>query len=184
MSNTWVTSDHHFGHANILKFVGQDGKPFRHDTDVHAMDEALVDAWNSVVKPEDTVYHLGDVAFANNLHYVSQLNGLKHLALGNHDRFRMTEYYAVGFLSVRGSFKRNRNILMSHFPIHISSIPRGAIQIHGHIHEKPSPKGPYFNVSVERNAYRPFNLDEILKWQDDYLAGLEMDSFLREMGSS
>jgi calcineurin-like phosphoesterase family protein len=79
----WFTSDTHFGHANIIKYCE---RPFR-DTD--HMDAVIVDNWNSIVSPEDTVYHLGDVALGTidkSLANVGRLNGYKILVIGNHDR--------------------------------------------------------------------------------------------------
>ena len=53
------TSDSHYFHNNILKYCN---RPFG---SVEAMNEALVANWNSVVKPDDHVYHLGDFCFGN-----------------------------------------------------------------------------------------------------------------------
>ena len=79
---TWFTSDHHFGHANIIKYSE---RPFN---SVAHMNAAMVGAWNGVVAVDDTVYYLGD--FAMQPHLVSeilpQLNGTKILIAGNHDR--------------------------------------------------------------------------------------------------
>ena len=50
----WVTSDTHFGHANIIKYCN---RPF---PDPAIMDKAIIDRHNEVVKPEDTVIHIGD----------------------------------------------------------------------------------------------------------------------------
>jgi len=53
------------------------------------MDETIIENWNSVVKPEDTVYHLGDIALgpiSESLAKVARLNGHKIAILGNHDR--------------------------------------------------------------------------------------------------
>ena len=63
MSNIWVISDTHFRHSNILNFIDHNtGKLVRPMfTDVDAMDEHIIERWNSVVKTGDTVYHLGDV---------------------------------------------------------------------------------------------------------------------------
>ena len=57
----YVTSDIHFGHNNIC---GPEGfvdtrKHFKSTAD---MNEAIIEAWNSVVTVEDTVYHLGDLS--------------------------------------------------------------------------------------------------------------------------
>lgn len=79
----FFTSDTHFGHANIIKYCD---RPFK-DTD--HMDEAIIERWNETVSPEDTVYHLGDIALgtiADSLPKVARLNGYKIAVLGNHDR--------------------------------------------------------------------------------------------------
>ena len=54
--HTFFTSDTHFGHENIIKYCN---RPF---TSTEEMDKALISNWNKVVKPEDTVFHLGDFA--------------------------------------------------------------------------------------------------------------------------
>ena len=84
------TSDWHFGHVNILKYCE------RHryldmpaDGDVTAMNEALVQCWNSQVAYGDVVYVLGDMCMgkvAETLSYVTRLNGSLKLIPGNHDR--------------------------------------------------------------------------------------------------
>ena len=57
------------------------------------MNEALIDNWNSVVKKNDKVYHLGDVAFGkHNLHYLDRCNGNKVLIMGNHDTYDVLEF--------------------------------------------------------------------------------------------
>ena len=71
--NVWVTSDHHFGHSNIIKFCK---RPFESADD---MDQAMIDAWNSVVSPHDVVFHLGDFTLSGlpeAREYFSKLNGV------------------------------------------------------------------------------------------------------------
>lgn len=80
---TWFTSDTHFGHKNILEYCN---RPFR---DVTHMNNAIVGMWNELVAPDDTVWHLGDVALGKldeSLEAVSRLNGNIFLVPGNHDR--------------------------------------------------------------------------------------------------
>lgn len=85
--STFISSDHHFGHRNISRLAG---RPFP-DTDdgVIEMNEALIEAWNSVVGSDDTVMVLGDFAMGrvdHSLPVLDRLNGTKHLIYGNHDK--------------------------------------------------------------------------------------------------
>lgn len=128
----FFTSDTHFGHKNIIKYAD---RPFK---DVTHMNEMLVHYWNEVVHPEDTVYHLGDVALGpirESLGYIHRLNGKKILVTGNHDRnFHLgkrsaglepfewdEEYRQAGFHAVYPNvalwgFDGLPTINLSHFP--------------------------------------------------------------------
>ena len=80
MPNVFVTSDTHFGHANILTFLKSDGTKLRPWDAVEEMDAALIKNWNDVVKPHDKIYHLGDIAInKKSLDVLAQLNGDKFL---------------------------------------------------------------------------------------------------------
>ncbi len=165
-------SDTHFPHPNILTFTGQDGQRIRPQfTSVEEMDEHMVERWNSVVKPSDHVYHLGDVTMMRGtatrclhpkspLRIVQRLNGHKRLVLGNHDHCPVEAYAAVGFQKIYG-VKLVDKFWCSHVPIHEMGMGRATANIHGHIHEKPSPPGYYYNVSVEALDYTPVPLDVI-----------------------
>jgi calcineurin-like phosphoesterase family protein len=80
-SNIWFTSDPHFFHANVIKYCD---RPY---ASVEEMNEALIANWNSVVKPEDTIYCLGDFSLAYRPVelFTRRLNGIKVLIPGNHD---------------------------------------------------------------------------------------------------
>lgn len=83
----YLYSDPHFWHTNVITYCD---RPFRHpngDPNVEEMNEALVRNWNSVVKPEDTVYCLGDFSFAIRPVelFSERLMGNKKLVPGNHD---------------------------------------------------------------------------------------------------
>lgn len=81
----WFTSDTHFGHANVLAFCG---RPWG---TVGEMGDALVDAINERVAPEDTLYHLGDFSFrmtvdaARGLHGRIRCRDVRRVP-GNHDK--------------------------------------------------------------------------------------------------
>lgn len=83
MSNVWLTADLHLGHLKICEMTG---RPFG---SVQEMNEALIENFNALVRPEDTVWFLGDVAMgqlAESLPLVARMHGHKFLVLGNHDR--------------------------------------------------------------------------------------------------
>ena len=85
----FFTSDHHFGHTNILKYedgLRRNANGGRFQT-VEDMDPYLVDQWNATVSPDDTVYHLGDISYkyATIEQVLPFLNGKIYLIVGNHD---------------------------------------------------------------------------------------------------
>jgi calcineurin-like phosphoesterase family protein len=159
----WLISDTHFDHANMLKFVNYHGVPIRPGfPTLEAMNEHMVEAWNSVVKDNDKVYHLGDVAMRlSGLRFVSRLKGKKRLVRGNHDIYPTTEYLNAGFQEIHG-MRVLANLLLTHAPVHPEIMGRFRGNVHGHIHERPSPLGPYLNVSVEPLHYTPITLEDAL----------------------
>ena len=159
----FVTSDSHFGHINMLTFTREDGvTPVRPEfATVAQMNEALIERWNAVVRPQDHVYHLGDVALSLTAarEFVPHLNGHKRLVLGNHDQPDARAYMAMGFKKVFSS-RLLDDVLLTHIPIHPKSIPAYCLgNIHGHIHERAEFGPRYLNVSVEQTEYAPITLE-------------------------
>ena len=79
----FFTSDHHFGHQNILKFMSDTRKFANTDR----MGEVLVKNWNAAIGHEDEVFVLGDFAYKERefQNIMPRLNGKKWLVVGNHD---------------------------------------------------------------------------------------------------
>lgn len=119
----------------------------------------MVRKWNSVVTPQDIIYHLGDLTMDRQprpdfVRLVRSLAGHKRLLLGNHDKWDVRAYREAGFEKVMAYRYIDRDTVMSHAPMHPMSVgPR--VNIHGHIHERESPPGRYVNVSVEKWDYTP-----------------------------
>lgn len=167
MANIFLISDTHFSHANILTFKRNDGAPLRPFDSVEHMDETLVANWNSVVRAQDKVYHLGDVCINNKyLPILSRLNGTKVLVKGNHDVAKLSQYQPY-FKDVRAYHVLDK-MIMSHIPVHPHSQGRFRANIHGHLHSNNIMLGDmkdpfYFNVSVEQINYTPIALEEVRK---------------------
>lgn len=157
MNNIWFTSDTHFGHANILTYENI-ARPFK---DLHEMSTALIERWNSVIKPNDTVYHLGDFCFGRaNMHIAELLNGKKRLILGNHDTYPINEY--MWFFDRIYGAKMWEKCILTHIPVHPSTLKsRWLLNVHGHTHSRQVPDEGYFNVSVECHNLTPVHADII-----------------------
>jgi len=134
MPAVFLVSDTHFGHAGVCRFTRNDGvTPLRPWDDADEMDEAMVAAWNDRVRPNDKVYHLGDVVINRKaLGIMRRLNGDKVLIRGNHDIFK-DEDYRQHFRELRAYHVMN-GMILSHIPIHEESLGRFGTNVHGHLH--------------------------------------------------
>lgn len=179
MINTWFISDTHFGHKNIIEYE----KEYRPFSTLDEMHEVMIERWNDVVKPKDTVYHLGDFAFGRrNIKIASRLNGRKRLIMGNHDTYPAIDYLAY-FDKLYGCVFWERCVL-SHMPLHPNGLgARWILNVHGHLHSRrvqsleietdfdllcESPASykedkNYFNVSCEQNNLTPIHRDVIME---------------------
>ena len=161
MPETWFTSDTHYGHTNV---IGYSKRPF---ASVEDMEEGLVARFNERVCPGDTVYHLGDFAWRDDIakRVLSRLNGHIHLIAGNHDHTKVRKL--PGFASVQHylEFKLdNRHLVLCHYAMRVfNQSHRGAWQLHGHSHGslKDDPSTLQTDVGVDCWDYRPVSFDEI-----------------------
>jgi len=181
MPSVFLVSDTHFGHAGMCRFTRADGvTKLRPWTDPDEMDEFMIEAWNSRVKPTDKVYHLGDVVInRKSLKTMSRLNGDKVLIRGNHDIFPDAEYRQY-FRELR-AFHVMNGMILSHIPLHSASLGRFGTNIHGHLHSNRVMKARgvdartgevlygdeidvrYHSVCVEQNPdFAPILFEEVI----------------------
>lgn len=157
-------SDTHFFHANMLKFTDDQGKKVRPWDTVEDMHEYMIKQWNSVVKDNDYVYHLGDVTFRYDKDFnqlMSRLKGRKRLILGNHDKIKGTNLMDwFEKLDLWKGFKEY-NFTAVHIPLMLASLRHGAYCVHGHVHQNSLNNPNYINVSVEVRDYTPVHIDTI-----------------------
>lgn len=186
MKNLWITSDSHFFHRNIIKYSKRDSF-----SSVEEMDEMMIKAWNSCVKPNDRVYHLGDLTLSKDLEQLEKLSkrlfGDKYLIPGNHDIWIQIPHNAPYITQAKEKFKSlekhwtilpqryemnfdKQEYIMQHEPI-LSWIGahKGTYMLHGHCHTSVD----YLNQHTKRldcgvdsaykllGEYRPFNIDEV-----------------------
>jgi calcineurin-like phosphoesterase family protein len=151
------TADTHFGHANIIKWsTARQAFPT-----VEAMDEELITRWNQTVRPEDTVWHLGDfswgkVSVAN---YLRRLNGTIHVIFGNHDKpARQAAQLFASAADYREIKVEGQLITLCHYAmLTFNKAHYGAWQLHGHSHGSlpDDPKVCRLDVGVDCWDLRP-----------------------------
>lgn len=162
MRNIWFVSDMHIGHQNIIKYCG---RPY---ASVDEMNRTLVDNWNAVVKKEDRVFCLGDMAF-HNFDLLGELNGWKSLVPGNHDRGRAKKvmpYFEVLDEVHYLKISKTQRFVLCHYPFE-SWRREYKHHLHGHAHGTAGVKHNRLDVGIDATKlYRPVNLDEIESLMD------------------
>ena len=155
----YFIADTHFNHANIIEYCN---RPFKN---THEMNEYIMQKWNSVVKKDDIVYHLGDVGFGSLEEVkslVERLNGTKILLRGNHDfKIGVNTWKEIGFSEVYKKKIVLGNLLLTHAPTEV--IEKDQINIFGHIHDKPLDerfnKKNHICVSCDAVDYTPVSIE-------------------------
>ena len=178
MGDIWFTSDLHLMH----------NKPFLYEsrgfTSTEEMCEAIVERWNSVVKDNDIIYNLGDIALTDTeaaIPYIQRLKGHQIWLRGNHCTVNrvtriletcsnisllagMDSSYATVIKSGKWSF------YLSHYPTLTSNfdekhLNQHMISLHGHTHQQVNflqPNNPFlYHVGLDSHNCYPVNLDQI-----------------------
>lgn len=172
----YFIADPHFGHENIIEMSG---RPYYN---IQEMNFDMIQKWNRKIKNNDTVYVLGDMFFrCDNPEYIlSQLNGQKHLIVGNHDGSWMTKTdvnkYFVSVNSLLETSIGSVGATLCHYPLVTWKHQKKTYMIHGHIHnDTDSEYWPLLcsnprilNAGVEINNYEPVTLEELIKNNDEF----------------
>lgn len=149
---TWLVSDTHFFHQNLINYGIR-----KYYVDADDMNYYILNEWNSLVRPEDNVIHLGDFCCGDDFESIEELcqkvNGKVTLCLGNHDTFKKVQIYSKYF-RVCSSLQIG-DMLFSHVPVHESFLNENSqrsncinarFNIHGHDHNGRDLGCRYFNV--------------------------------------
>ena len=170
----FFTSDTHFMHNKEFLFIP------RGFTNTEDMCKEIVKRWNEVVKPEDEVYHLGDVVLSDidaGIEFVKQLNGKIHLIRGNHDTDAKVETFkneCPNIISIEWATMikyKKRYIFLSHCPSVTRTLEdapnkQGILNFYGHTHQKDnfySGNFYMYHVGCDSHNLTPISIDEILE---------------------
>lgn len=162
----YFSSDHHFGHENILEYCN---RPFK---DLEEMHLALVTNHNAVVTEKDDVWFLGDLVykmkdFETAKYFIKMMRGRKNLVYGNHDKKYRAELAEL-FDTVQDykELKYNKQkIILMHFPIEQwNGKAKGTTHLHGHGHcTYPfNPELRRLDVGVDGHNYEPISFDRVM----------------------
>jgi calcineurin-like phosphoesterase family protein len=176
MANTWFTADCHFGHFNIINYSN---RPFK---TTEEMNKELIKRWNERVKPEDTVYFLGDFGFKSNAgkgngdpvnlkEYVKKLNGNIIFIRGNHDGNNKLNQKITSLVLEMGGLE----IFCTHDPINSNNFYK--LNLVGHVHKlwksrkdtKFGHKTILINVGTDVWNYYPVSFQEIYEEYSKYI---------------
>jgi calcineurin-like phosphoesterase family protein len=167
----WFTADPHFDHDRII-YLSK--RPFN---DVRHMNESILDAYNTLVKPEDTLYILGDFCWGNMDRIVFWREQIKCkniiFFIGNHDKpiidaydrrlpvlkklFRETHW-------LRTKTINGQPIAMSHYPqLEWDRFFHGSWNLFGHVHGNLSPLPGHLalDVGVDVHQYKPVSFEQV-----------------------
>lgn len=175
MHNIFLIGDPHLSHQGMVMFKRDDGSPLRAFATIEEHDETMIANWNSVVRPVDKVYVMGDLVMKakKQIHIMERLNGKKVLIKGNHDIGELKVYLPY-FYDIR-AFHILDNFAITHIPIHPDCLGRFRGNIHAHTHQRsmllPDDGTPpesridprYFCVSAEQINYTPIEWNDLRK---------------------
>jgi calcineurin-like phosphoesterase family protein len=167
---TWITSDLHFGHNNIIKFCP---KTRGHYRDVDHMNSDMISLWNTSVGQDDLVYILGDVAFTSASQataIMKSLAGNKILIHGNHDSKLIKDPgFQRCFKEIHTYLRLTYNktlVIMFHYPIwEWDQMHSGSVHFHGHLHgnDNGMPNSRALDVGFDATGQVVSDMDIMIK---------------------
>lgn len=178
MSEVFFTSDLHLCHNKEFIY-----NP-RGFSSIDEHDRTIMNNWNSVVAPEDTVYVLGDIIMGDDrvggIKKLEQLNGTIVLCRGNHDTDSKMIDYVKKCRNVNQTIMGSEtyaNIVrlgkwsfyICHFPTMIGDFDflksgHKKFCLHGHTHSKDKFQfisGCCYNVALDAHNNYPVNIKQI-----------------------
>lgn len=166
----FFTSDEHYGHKNMIKFLN---RPF---SSVEEMTEVMIEKHNKKVNKGDLTFHLGDIFWPTqwtveqSLAVMKRLNGQHILIWGNHDQLtknsgelRSKFAKTCDLYKVKYGSPKTPKIVLCHYSMRIwDGSHRGDWHLYGHSHGQDEPGlGLSFDIGVDCHNFEPLSLDEV-----------------------
>lgn len=207
MSKVYLMADSHWGHGNIIKYcqrpfltevdkqrlthdgawfngkwTGKESRWRMTDEAIWMMNNDIIDNINDLVGEDDTLWHLGDWAFAPKHDYYRRCRDYRdrikcrhlNLVFGNHDQRSIRDLFDQTY-DQHELYVGNQLVVLNHYAMAIwDKSHRSSIQLFGHSHggadswlDKIMPNHRSMDVGVDAaarilGAYRPFTFDEIM----------------------
>ena len=159
---TWFTSDHHFGHANIIKYCN---RPF---SSAEEMDEEMIRRWNEKVDALDLVYYIGDFSLRGGVYrnsIVNRLNGDITFIPGSHDPSPYDEpnwRAKEPMIAIHTKIQEKNLIVLCHYALRSWNRSHyGSWHLFGHHHGRLEPYGLSFDVGVDTNNFYLYSLEDV-----------------------
>lgn len=164
----YFIADPHFWHKSkkggIIEYCN---RPF---PNVEAMNGAIIERWNATVKENNDIYIVGDFSMCGvkaTRAILEQLNGRKHLIVGDHDKsaLKCKEHFVSiadrMFVSVNG-----QGIFLSHYCHKVwRKSHYGTWHLFGHSHgglnEYATKEGKLLDVGVDSHDFRPWSFEQV-----------------------
>ena len=167
-SNTFFISDTHFNHDKEFLY-----KP-RGFSSVEEMNEVIIENWNKVVAPNDTVYHLGDIVLSDieqGIDIIYRLSGKIRLAIGNHDtENKLARFKALGlFDDIQFGYRINyhhKKFLLTHYPQLTGNFDSSkTYSLHGHTHAVSAfcEYDMMYSVGCDAHNCQPVAFEEVIQ---------------------
>lgn len=186
---TFYISDMHIGGSAAMRWDAQNDPSADRFSDANDKTEQLIARWNSVVRPTDHVYILGDMFSCSREkaeEILKRLSGGKFIVMGNHDRAWLKEiaesgkYGMLGCADYLEHSDEGRKVILSHYPIAFwNDQHKGAYHLYGHVHNSKEAAGMRkigdlvvsegliheyraINCGAMLHKYTPRTLDELI----------------------
>ena len=179
--NTYISSDWHFAHSNVLNLGS--GRPFKSLTD---MEDTIIENTNRVVQEDDRLILAGDICLGHKRYWESMLDRLNCrniiLIQGNHDTWKNIPKNRFTIICQQLTMRVNgKLVLISHYPyrakwwklwLHESvrkdprrPVDRGFLLLHGHDHRSTvgcEYHDRMISVGVDAHKFTPVNIEKLV----------------------